>query len=64
MTGGTRGIGDAVVLRLVEAGAAVVVTGRRVESLKRVARYLRSAGAKVVGVQADAADVDAAQSLR
>jgi NAD(P)-dependent dehydrogenase (short-subunit alcohol dehydrogenase family) len=36
VTGGSRGIGEAVVMRLAEAGVSVVVTARRQEGLTKV----------------------------
>jgi NAD(P)-dependent dehydrogenase (short-subunit alcohol dehydrogenase family) len=36
VTGGTRGIGEAIVLRLAEAGASVVVAARGQERLSRI----------------------------
>lgn len=53
VTGGSRGIGEAIVRRLVEAGAAVVFTGRGREALQRVEAQVAAAGGKAVGVQAD-----------
>ena len=56
VTGGSRGIGEAIALRLVEAGAAVVVTGRSREALNRLESYGSEAGGNVVGVRADASN--------
>jgi len=53
VTGGTSGIGLAVVRRFVEEGAHVVVTGRRQVALDAVASEL---GDRVTPVQADASD--------
>ncbi|MFD0484244.1 SDR family NAD(P)-dependent oxidoreductase [Kineococcus sp. GCM10028916] len=53
VTGGTSGIGLAVVRRFVEEGAHVVVTGRRRAQLDAVAAEL---GDAVTTVQADASD--------
>lgn len=53
VTGGSRGIGEAIVHRLTEAGAAVVFTGRGVEALKRVEAAVKAKGGTAVGVQAD-----------
>jgi transposase len=44
VTGGTRGIGEAIVLRLVEAGAAVVVTARGQEGLTKVEARVAALG--------------------
>jgi NAD(P)-dependent dehydrogenase (short-subunit alcohol dehydrogenase family) len=53
VTGGTSGIGAAVVRRFVAEGAHVVVTGRRQEQLDALAAEL---GDAVTPVRADAAD--------
>jgi 3-oxoacyl-[acyl-carrier protein] reductase len=55
ITGGTRGIGLKTAERFVDAGACVMVTGRREES---VAKAEASLGAKVRGVAADVSTVD------
>jgi NAD(P)-dependent dehydrogenase (short-subunit alcohol dehydrogenase family) len=53
VTGGSRGLGEATVHRLAQAGASVVFTGRGAEALGRVQDELTKAGATAVGVQAD-----------
>ena len=53
VTGGSRGLGEATVHRLAQAGAAVVFTGRGAEALERIEKELTASGAKAVGVQAD-----------
>jgi hypothetical protein len=58
VTGGSRGIGEAIVRRLVEAGAAVVFTGRGREALQRVEAQVAAAGGKAVGVQADVSRIE------
>jgi NAD(P)-dependent dehydrogenase (short-subunit alcohol dehydrogenase family) len=58
VTGGTRGLGEATVHRLAQAGAAVVVTARGEAALQRVKDQLSAGGHTVVGVQADVASLD------
>ncbi|MCR4431084.1 MAG: SDR family oxidoreductase [Tepidanaerobacteraceae bacterium] len=58
VTGGTRGIGEEIVRRFVEAGATVVFTGRGLDALKRVEEKLTAAGGKVFGVQADSSHIE------
>src|SRR5271156_4190105 len=53
VTGGSRGLGEATVHRLAQAGAAVVFTGRGAEALSRVEQELTAAGFIAFGVQAD-----------
>jgi NAD(P)-dependent dehydrogenase (short-subunit alcohol dehydrogenase family) len=53
VTGGSRGLGEAIVRRLVEAGASVVFTGRGKEALQRVEAALNATGGQTLGVQAD-----------
>ncbi|MBS4730158.1 SDR family oxidoreductase [Mycobacterium sp. SM1] len=53
VTGGSRGLGEATVFRLAQAGAAVVFTGRGAEALAAVERELSAAGYVAVGIQAD-----------
>lgn len=60
VTGGTSGIGLAVVRRFVEEGAHVVVTGRRQAQLDAVAAEL---GDAVTVVRADASDPAAVSAL-
>ena len=63
VTGGTRGIGEAVVLRLAEAGASVVLTARGQEGLTKVEAKVAAQGGQAAGIQADAAKMDDAQRV-
>jgi NAD(P)-dependent dehydrogenase (short-subunit alcohol dehydrogenase family) len=63
VTGGTRGIGEAVVLRLAEAGASVVVTARGQEGLTTVEAKVAALGGQAAGIRADAAEIDDAQRV-
>ena len=56
VTGGSRGLGRAMSLGLAEAGAAVVVASRNLESCEEVAAAIRSKGGRALAVAADAAD--------
>ena len=48
ITGAGSGIGEAAALVLAEAGAAVVLTGRRPELLEALAVHIRSNGGEVL----------------
>ncbi|HEV2731797.1 MAG TPA: SDR family NAD(P)-dependent oxidoreductase [Terriglobales bacterium] len=54
VTGGNRGLGEAIVKRLAEAGASVVLTGRGEEALKRAESEVVASGGTAVGIKADA----------
>ena len=57
VTGSTRGIGRATALRLAEAGATVVVTGRVEERAREVADQIgNETGSKTMGVGLDIGD--------
>jgi 3-oxoacyl-[acyl-carrier protein] reductase len=59
VTGGSRGIGRAIVQTLAQAGAKVAFTYRsRADEANALADELRQAGTDVLVVQGDAADVD------
>lgn len=53
VTGGSSGIGRAVAEKLAEAGASVIITGRRADALKHAAAEL---GPRVTAIRADASD--------
>lgn len=53
VTGGSRGIGRAVVGRLADRGASVVLNGRDHGVLNRAVAEIREAGGTAVGVQGD-----------
>src|ERR1700692_3278151 len=62
VTGGSRGIGRAIALRLASLGAAVVICGRDAHALNNVSAQLAGLGGRVFSPVADvtrAADVDA-----
>ena len=59
ITGGGGGIGEASAKALAEAGAHVVISGRREEELNRVTAEIRSAGGSAEAIALDVADRDA-----
>jgi len=64
VTGGTRGIGRAIALRLARAGAAVAVNySRSRESAEATAAEIRALGARALAVQADVGDRDAVHAM-
>jgi len=56
VTGGSRGLGLEIAEGLAEAGARIVITGRRRQWLDPAAAQLRAAGADVLAVEADVVD--------
>lgn len=58
VTGGSRGIGEAIVRRLVEAGANVVFTGRGIEALQKLEAQIKAMKGTAIGVQADVSRIE------
>jgi NADP-dependent 3-hydroxy acid dehydrogenase YdfG len=56
VTGAGSGIGEAAALALARAGATVILTGRRVEQLERVADQIRTEGHKALVRPGDLTD--------
>jgi NAD(P)-dependent dehydrogenase (short-subunit alcohol dehydrogenase family) len=63
VTGGSRGLGEAIVRRLSQAGASVVLTARGLDALKQVESQLIAAGGQALGVQADLASLQDSQRV-
>jgi NAD(P)-dependent dehydrogenase (short-subunit alcohol dehydrogenase family) len=63
VTGGSRGIGQAVAEAYAEAGAAVVIAGRKAEPCEAVAASIRESGGRALAVAAHLGDVDAVRNL-
>ncbi|MDR7470915.1 MAG: glucose 1-dehydrogenase [Armatimonadota bacterium] len=63
VTGGSRGLGEAIAVGLAEAGAHVAVAGRSRPELERVARRIQELGQKAVVVQADVTRVQDVQRM-
>jgi NAD(P)-dependent dehydrogenase (short-subunit alcohol dehydrogenase family) len=64
VVGGTSGIGRALALGLADAGADVVVSGRREELLDEVARDIEARGRRTLRQPADVADVASLERLK
>ena len=56
VTGGGRGIGRAIAIRLAEAGASVCVASRTQEELEATAESIRAAGGEVLCLACDVTD--------
>ena len=56
VTGGARGIGEAVARRLAEAGAPVVIGDFRIDHAEETAASIRAAGASAIAVALDVTD--------
>jgi NAD(P)-dependent dehydrogenase (short-subunit alcohol dehydrogenase family) len=63
VTGGSRGLGEAIVRRLSQAGASVVLTGRGIEALQRVEAAVNEIGGQALGVQADLVNLKDSQRV-
>lgn len=63
VTGSSRGIGEAIATRFVEAGMKVVLSGRKQDALDAVAETLRASGGDVLPVAAHNGDKAALQHL-
>jgi NAD(P)-dependent dehydrogenase (short-subunit alcohol dehydrogenase family) len=63
VTGSTRGIGEAIVRRLADEGASVVVSGRTAEEGEAVAAAIRETGGEASFVRADMRDPESIEGL-
>ncbi len=63
ITGGGRGLGEAMARALAEAGAAVVVAARRAAEVEAVAASINASGGRALGVAADVTDPEAVEAL-
>ncbi|MGV0739714.1 glucose 1-dehydrogenase [Mycobacterium syngnathidarum] len=63
VTGGTRGIGSAIAQGVVDAGARVVVVGRKPEACDAAVAALRKSGGEAIGVAANMGDPAAASTV-
>jgi NAD(P)-dependent dehydrogenase (short-subunit alcohol dehydrogenase family) len=64
VVGGTSGIGRAIALGLADAGADVVVTGRRPANIDTVATEIEGRGRRTLRVPADVADAAELERVR
>ncbi len=63
VTGGGMGIGQAISVRLAEAGAAVMVADIDLESANKTTEKIKSTGGKAQAIQADASSATDAQKV-
>ncbi len=63
VTGGGRGIGQAIVTRLAGMGATVVLTGRDETRVQQVARDLEARGHRAEGIACDVTSLESVEAL-
>lgn len=63
ITGSTKGIGRVIADRFIQEGAAVVVTARTEEDVKKTTGAIRAGGGRALGVRADISDPVQAEML-
>lgn len=63
VTGGSRGLGRAMVLGLARAGADVVITSRKLETCEAVAAEVRAIGRRALAVAAHAGEIASLDAL-
>ncbi|MCS6845741.1 MAG: glucose 1-dehydrogenase [Caldilineales bacterium] len=63
ITGASRGIGQAIAEAYAQAGAAVVLTSRKLENVGPVAEAIRAAGGRALALAAHAGDPAAAEAV-
>jgi len=63
VTGGSRGIGEAIALGLAKAGSDVIITSRNLPDLEKVAGDIKSLGRKSLGLSAHAGKLDDINNL-
>lgn len=63
VTGGTRGIGEAIVTTFARAGAKVVVSSRKLEGVDKIVAAIRAAGGDARGIPANVGRDGEAQAL-
>ena len=64
VTGGSRGIGRSIALKLAELGASVAITySRSADAAQEVVNEIEAGGGKALALQADAADLERASAV-
>ena len=63
ITGGSRGIGEAIARAFVEQGATVVISSRKQEGLDAVAKSINAAGGKAIPIACHAGKPEAISAL-
>jgi NAD(P)-dependent dehydrogenase (short-subunit alcohol dehydrogenase family) len=63
VTGGSRGLGQALGMALAAAGARVVLVARHPEPLRQTVEVIRRAGGQAHAVVADVSEIDAAAAI-
>lgn len=63
VTGGGTGLGEAISKALAEAGAALVLSGRRPELINKIASEIRSKGGKAISVPTDVTKRDDVKTM-
>lgn len=63
VTGGSRGIGEAIAMALAEYGAKVVLSSRKIEGLNAVKEKIEAAGGEAICIPAHMGKIESLQSV-